>query len=154
MTMPLKLKVAAALLVFIGGPLFVMWLIGHTTLKSGAKTFFASKFSCPEDRVVVTLRDDVRYGELVFARRVKTAEEPPAEVAADPGRMDKWNSDLSAARESTMREYEGHRVFDLHGCNHAAAFACWHPVVEDAEGPHTKYGEVRCEKVTLPAPGK
>ncbi|MBL9028239.1 MAG: hypothetical protein JNL21_38960 [Myxococcales bacterium] len=92
--------------------------VGCKGLETGAKEHFGEKFSCPEDRVEVRARPDLKWSKVVFGDRPQ--EGPPDEVKKDPGRLAKWHED--------------HK-------DDNAIMACYHP--GDSEG-HMETNRVAC----------
>jgi hypothetical protein len=80
-----------------------------------AREQFASRFTCPEERITVTPRKDLTSVDLTFR-----PQPPPSDVAADPGRLELWNKDQ--ARRAA--EYEGKSVVEARGCGHELLFIC------------------------------
>jgi hypothetical protein len=95
-------------------------------LATGAREEFARKYSCPEERVEVKERPDVKWGQLTMPPSAD--EQPPAEVKNDPGRLAKWRADQSESGEAKLRaHYDAMDVFEVRGCDHALLMACKHP---------------------------
>ncbi|HEY8076026.1 MAG TPA: hypothetical protein VIF62_17990 [Labilithrix sp.] len=53
-----------------------------------------------------------------------TARNPPPEVAADPGRLAKWNDDQAKRRAASRNMYSGYSLFDVSGCSHTELLSC------------------------------
>jgi hypothetical protein len=111
-------------------------------LKTGAREEFATKYSCPDDRVQVVERGDLQAFDLLAANRDTSADVPPAEVAADRERLAKWRTDREESNKQNRRSYNSaYRVFEVRGCNHEALMACTHP--QNGSGG-TLVGRVHC----------
>ncbi|MGK3995561.1 hypothetical protein [Sorangium sp. So ce1024] len=107
---------------------------GCKRLKTGAREDFAKRHSCPEDRVEVIERDDVKWSTVVFGAGPQ--ETPPDEVKSDPGRLAKWNADR-AAKDAEMRAtLDDLDVFQVRGCGHDELVACAHPADGDGVATH------------------
>jgi hypothetical protein len=112
-------------------------LVACVSLGIGARDDFARRFSCPEDRVHVVLRQDLRRrleteDDRDLARtRYPLQDTPLPEVARDPERLAKWRRDQTEIwRERTSMLQGLHSnedVFELNGCEHALLLACRHP---------------------------
>jgi hypothetical protein len=101
-------------------------LPGCKRLSTGAREHFARKLSCPEERVTVKPREDLRYGELVA--KVVQAEVPPDEVKRDPERLAKFQRDQAQAKAEQVASLDGVDVFEVTGCGHTQLLGCAHPV--------------------------
>ncbi|WP_437977625.1 hypothetical protein WMF11_12400 [Sorangium sp. So ce295] len=106
---------------------------GCKRLKTGAGEDFAKRYSCPEDRVEVRARTDVKWGTVVLGGR--SPEAPPAEVKDDPGRLAKWNADRAEKDAETRKRLDDLDVFQVIGCGHDELVACAHPA--DGDGVAT-----------------
>ncbi|WP_148314293.1 hypothetical protein [Sorangium cellulosum] len=120
--------------------LAVVFSIGCKRLKTGAREEFGRKHSCPEDRITVRSRDDVKWGAIVLAKR--PAEAPPDEVKNDPGRLAKWQKDRAEEDAATRESLDELDVFEVKGCGHEVFMACAHPGGGAGEGVATD--EVVC----------
>jgi len=121
-------------------------------VKNGAREEFGKKYSCPEDGVTVTPRGDLDPN-VVFAKPKTRSkrDEPPAEVAADPARLAKWNADRAEKEASRSERYSGYDMFEISGCNHKDLAACRHPVSSTGRGgTSTDMGRVSCMFTTAP----
>jgi hypothetical protein len=89
--------------------------VGCKGMKTGAQQNFAREFTCPEDRVEVRPRTEIRPSDL------KTKSTPSKEIAADPQRLKIWQTakDESDASENSLNE-----VFEARGCDHQALYSC------------------------------
>lgn len=111
--------------IVVCGVLTALACFGCRRLLTGAREQFGTTYSCPEDRVAVKSRDDLKWGALVFGGRSK--EEPPAEVANDPGRLAKWQSDQeekSTKSQDSLNDKVD--VYQVTGCGHDVLMGCWH----------------------------
>lgn len=93
----------------------VLALIGCRTDETIAREMFGGRFSCPEDRITVTPRKDLRAVDVAF--RAKPA---PSDVAADPARLALWNKD----QEREAADFAKLTVVEVKGCEHDLLFAC------------------------------
>ncbi|WP_437276519.1 hypothetical protein WME90_35475 [Sorangium sp. So ce375] len=106
---------------------------GCKRLKTGAREDFAERYSCPEERVEVRERTDVKWSTVVLG--AGTQEAPPAEVKDDPARLAKWNADRTEKDAETRKSLDNLDVFQVSGCGHDELVACAHP--RDGEGVAT-----------------
>jgi hypothetical protein len=106
---------------------------GCKRLKTGAREDFAERYSCPEERVEVRERTDVKWSTVVLGGA--TQEAPPAEVKDDPARLAKWNADRAEKDAETRKSLDNLDVFQVSGCGHDELVACAHP--RDGEGVAT-----------------
>jgi hypothetical protein len=105
-------------------------------IETGAREEFARKHSCPEDRVEVKARPDVKWGQLTMPPDRDT--QPPDEVKNDPGRLAKWQADQAESGPGRMRTHlDSLDVFEFHGCGHDALMACKHPTSTDGTNMNT-----------------
>ncbi|MBX3229008.1 MAG: hypothetical protein KIT84_01620 [Labilithrix sp.] len=99
----------------------------------GAKEEFARAHSCPEGRVTVKARPDLNWQTVVVGDL-----KPPAEVAADPDRLAKWQADRANAGGDL-------EVFEAEGCEHHDYLGCTHPKRPGRNGGTTTVlSEVTC----------
>ncbi|MDC0684952.1 MULTISPECIES: hypothetical protein [Sorangium] len=113
--------------------LVVLSSAGCKRLKTGAREDFAERYSCPEDRVEVRERDDVKWSTVVLGDAPREA--PPAEVKNDPGRLAKWHADRAEQDAETRETLDDLDVFQVRGCGHDELVACSHPA--DGDGVAT-----------------
>ncbi|WP_437967985.1 hypothetical protein WMF04_01225 [Sorangium sp. So ce260] len=113
---------------------------GCKRLKTGAREDFAERYSCPEGRVEVLERDDVKWSTVVLGGGPREA--PPAEVKDDPERLAKWNADRAEQDAETRKTLDDLDVFQVRGCGHDELVACAHPSSGDGMATH----EVVCFK--------
>ncbi len=91
-------------------PIFVL---ACASLESNARSEFARQNSCPDDRVTV--------GHA-------PPRQPPADVAADPGRLAMWNDNEAKRAE---------HYYVASGCGHESLYLCEHrPNPEEAGLPN------------------
>jgi len=90
----------------------------------GAQMIFTQAETCPGDRITVTPRPDVPPHTILAHH----GGEPPADVAADPERMQLW----AAQHGENLAEIDSTwKTFELRGCDRQALYVCQHPSVED-----------------------
>jgi hypothetical protein len=93
-------------------------LIGCKSKESGAREAFSKEFTCPADRVEVRERPDVKMSML------RETSKPPADVAADPGRLAMWNAEQEKSRTNADGLCE---MFEARGCNQQTLMCCSRP---------------------------
>lgn len=104
-------------------------------LEPGARDVFVKKAVCPADRVSVAARPDVAP-HTIYVAPTRT---PPADIAADPGRLALWKSqqpptvDVDAIAKS----------YQVTGCGQTVLYACAHPRIDDGDGPFSVRVNVR-----------
>jgi hypothetical protein len=76
---------------------------------------FGSEHSCPADRL------QVKHAEVPLPDLVES-KQPPAEVAADAGRLAVWNETVS----KELARYEHLTAVDVAGCGSHATYFCWY----------------------------
>ena len=114
--------------------------------QTGALEHFATRYSCPEDRVTVRARPDVKFGQHTLGDERVPA--PPDELKGDPARVAKWREDQAKGGQAKLREhYDSLDVFEVHGCNHEALMACNHP--GNAKGGGIDTSRVSCTEAPL-----
>lgn len=86
--------------------------------EQGARESFSDDFTCPLDRVEVRARPDVKPSDL--AKR----EEPPADIKADPGRLQLWQSKKDEERRKSDDRCE---MFEARGCGKQTLLCCSRP---------------------------
>lgn len=96
-------------------------------LEAGAKEVFVKKAVCPPDRVSVTARPDVAP-HTIYAAPVRT---PPADIAADPGRLALWKSQQAGTVDVDAIA----KSYKVTGCGQTTLYACAHPRVGVGDGP-------------------
>ncbi len=115
-------------------------------LTSGAREDFAARYSCPEDRVEVKSRGDLRPAQ-VLGRTGEASPAPPDEVRRDPGRYAKWQKDQDDRREAKLATYIGYEVIEASGCGHSEILVCHHP---GGSKGGTRTADVTCERGKQP----
>ena len=75
---------------------------------------FGSEHSCPADRL------QVKHAEVPLPDLVES--KPPAEVAADAGRLAVWNETVN----KELARYEHLTAVDVAGCGSHATYFCWY----------------------------
>jgi len=75
---------------------------------------FGSENSCPADRL------QVKHAEVPLPDLVES--KPPAEVAADAGRLAVWNETVN----KELARYEHLTAVDVAGCGSHATYFCWY----------------------------
>jgi hypothetical protein len=109
------------------------------SLEDGARDHFVKALSCPADRVQVKARPDLGYGDLLPALRTG---EPPAEVAADPERLELWQEQQAIAQATRRANADAaYDVFEVSGCGRTVRLGCRHP--QDTRG-RTTLSDVVC----------
>jgi hypothetical protein len=96
--------------------LFLLACNSDARNKEQAQVTFTAAMSCPKERVTVTLRPDLKPIEL-FA----TKATPPAEVAADPGRLAEWTKQRKEMDDAFNRD---EAVVLARGCDHEVYYLC------------------------------
>jgi len=121
---------------------------GCKSLSTGAAEHFTDDFTCPADRVEVVPRSDVEAYDVLFARLPEA--KPPADVAADPGRLALFNAKQQKKRSTVNGSCE---VFEAKGCGQRAIYCCSH----SSQSRGGRAGRVSCSKGESgplePAPG-
>jgi hypothetical protein len=114
---------------------------GCKRLSTGAKEEFASKYTCPEDRVGVRPRTDLSAYDVTFGR----ARAPSSEIARDPERLRLWNEQQKDKQRSWDRSFE---VFEVTGCGHKVLMTCAHASQRTATS--RRAGRVTCTEAKHP----
>lgn len=110
----------------------------HLDFKRAAQEELTKTFSCPKDRVVVTPRSDLKPFDLLVGARAA----PPADVAADPGRLGVWKQQ----QQKVEGDYNRQSVLETRGCDQHIFYVC-----SIAEGSHQSQ-VVACRKAEHPPP--
>lgn len=114
------------------------------SFEQGAREDFARRHSCPDDRIAIKPRNDIDSSEVLldgFANR-----EPPAEIAADPERLAKWQEEQNKTNAALDKDSG---VFEVEGCDHHEILSCRHPAAKGARGQSVDFGRVTCIKNDL-----
>ena len=119
--------------------------LGCKRLKTGAQEQFAQKYSCPEARVEVRPRTDLRWSDVVGVTASDTT--PPVEVKSDPERLAKWKKDREDQARETRERLDEIDVFEARGCDHSELLGCWHPGNEEG---NIQTNEVSCQSRDYP----
>jgi hypothetical protein len=118
-------------------------LVSCASLGGGARDDFAKTTNCPPDRVTVVPRPDYRV-------TLPPEPSPPADVAADPGRLAYWRQQQHAAR--SKQQNPDCDFFEVSGCGKRVILCCDHPTT--ASGTRTDIGQVDCAwRYALPQSG-
>jgi len=126
-----------------GVVLVLFSVAGCKTTKTGAKEYFAKEFSCPDDRVTIAPRSDIKWGTIILDRN---QPEPPAEIKGDPGRLAKWKEEREKEKKESRSTLDALDVFEGHGCDHDVLMGCGHS--GDQEGGCNP-NQVSCWKVDM-----
>jgi hypothetical protein len=105
----------------------LLLLCACSSLHAAARDAFVHKYSCPEERVTVRKRPDLKHPAA-------DAPKPPAEVAKDPERLKLWKAD----HPSDDAQY---KYFQVSGCDHDDVYTCTWQVTVEADGEATNYAE-------------
>ena len=96
-------------------------------LRDGASAVFVKTVVCPASRVSVTARPDVAPHTIYSPPR----RTPPADIAADPGRLELWKS-----QQPTTPDVDAiAKSYTVTGCGQTALYACGHPRMDGGDGP-------------------
>ena len=80
-----------------------------------AVSIFQHQYSCPADRL------QVRHAEVRLADLVEP-QKPPAEVAADAGRLAVWKQNV----DRELARYDHLTAIDVTGCGNHGTYFCWY----------------------------
>ena len=117
-------------------------LAACASLPGGARDFFVRRSSCPADRVTVVAIPD-------YQDPLPPDPPPPADVAADAGRLAVWRQQREAARKRGGNWKCGRKMYEVTGCGQRQLLCCDHPwVAQDPAHPGYAYDQVQCEAVT------
>ena len=94
---------------------------------------FQHQYSCPVDRLQVR-HAEVRLADLVEPKK------PPAEVAADAGRLAVWNQNV----EKELASYDHLTAIDVTGCGNHGTYFCWYG--------HLLHRDHECTPIDLDVP--
>ena len=109
------------------------------SVKTGAREHFAKTHSCPEDRVQVVVREDLKFGELTFGKMALPT--PPDAVKDDAERLAKWKKDKLGEQDKTREEFNSNfDMFEVTGCKERDLLACGHR----RSGNNIRFGDVIC----------
>jgi hypothetical protein len=121
---------------------------GCKKLSTGARESFGRIYSCPDNQITVTARDDLKASTLMAGGASGPEEQPPEEVKREPARLAKWREERAKDREFAEKRYERHEVFAVTGCGHSSLLCCEHPHV--TSGGSTGEATDRVECVSAP----
>jgi hypothetical protein len=107
-----------------------------------AREAFARAHSCPEERVHVTPRPDIKWSTVEGLSR----EIPPDEVKKDPARLAKWRRDQEEQYAPLRELLDKHNVFEARGCDHDDLVGCVRPAKSNGAN------RVICQVSTKPVP--
>jgi hypothetical protein len=82
---------------------------------SDAMATFSASYACPQDQITARARPDQHYTAHWYTRP------PPADVAADPRRLQLWNAE--EARRKTEAE-DTNKALQITGCGHDIILFC------------------------------
>ena len=89
-----------------------------------AKDEFSKEFTCPPAGVESRARPDIDLYDLIH--QGDKAEQPSAEIAADPARLAMWKKqradETADARSSKQKSYA---LYEVRGCGHTALYECY-----------------------------
>jgi len=97
------------------------------SLHDGAGQSFAGEHTCPLGRLTIRARPDLPP-HVVLPPRV---DPPPAEIAADPERLQMWNQQQAASHPDLDRFAS---TFEVSGCRTTELFVCGHPRSDIKDG--------------------
>jgi hypothetical protein len=104
-------------------------------LGRGAQQAFATRLSCPPNRVVVMPRPDIPPHALL------SPVSPPPEVALDPERL-RYFSEVATQRAEKEDRYAS--VFEVSGCGVCKVLLCRHPLLAHVK---VDIAHVDCEDI-------
>jgi hypothetical protein len=91
-------------------------LVGCQSLLDGAKETFSNENTCPIERVEARERPELK------ASSFKAKRTPPADIAADPGRLAMWQKQEEASHTSS----DGlGSIAEVRGCGKRAFYRCY-----------------------------
>jgi hypothetical protein len=108
-----------------------------------ARSEFGRAYSCPEDRIRVTPRDDVKWSTVVLSDHA-TRGTPPPEVKKDPARLAKWQKDKEEEERPLRELLDTFNVFGARGCGHDDLVGCKRPAKHNGFGNpvHCQVGSI------------
>jgi hypothetical protein len=89
-------------------------------LGEGARAQFSRELSCPEARVEVRERPDLRYSQLFPA----DGASPPADLASDPERVAMWRANRAEERTELDATLDRLDMFEVRGCGARQLLGC------------------------------
>jgi hypothetical protein len=102
---------------------FFYWIF-FASLEPVARTAFSAAHSCPDERLVSRVRQDVHFFDVAFGPAAP-APEPPPEVRADPARLAIWESTQQQSRASRDEWKDAGQVIEVEGCDRREVYACF-----------------------------
>jgi hypothetical protein len=105
-----------------------------------AVSSFGREYSCPANRL------QVKHAEVPLADLVES-KQPPAEVAADAGRLAVWKQTV----DQDLASYQRLTAVDVTGCGSHATYFCWYGrrihrdhecIPVDLDDPHPDFATV------------
>lgn len=89
---------------------------GADRYAEAARETLSNAHSCPAERITVTPRPDLHAFDLM----VGAPPSPPADIAADPGRLAEWQRRQRESQDHYNRE----KVYQAQGCDQVEYYAC------------------------------
>jgi hypothetical protein len=91
-----------------------------------AQKTFAMDTICPLERITVRERDDLPKDKIpeVADAYGDTSATPPADVAADPGRLQFWDESRAARAEEGATRASLYHIEEVTGCGQTRLYAC------------------------------
>jgi hypothetical protein len=96
---------------------------GCKSIKTGAREHFGKEFSCPDDRITIVERSDLKWGSIILDQN---QPEPPTEIKGDPGRLAKWKEEKEKEKKDSRSTLDALDVFEGKGCDHSVLMGCGH----------------------------
>lgn len=116
------------------------FLFACKPLKSGAREQFSKQHACPESRVEVRPRGDLRVWDVL----VGVTPQPPPDVASDPERIALFRANQQDQNDRMQSSCE---LYEVRGCSQQQLLCCAHP---SAEGGGTYTTAVSCSPGRYP----
>lgn len=108
------------------------------SLERGAKEQFSTDLTCPEDRIEVRRRPELKPYDVAHPR----PPEPPADVRSDPGRLAMWQKNQEDTRDTQNR----HKVLEARGCGQSRLYIC------DTYATHSStQSPIGCSEIPYPS---
>jgi hypothetical protein len=98
-----------------------------------ARAEFGRAYGCPEDRIRVSPRDDVKWSTVVMSGH-ETWGTPPPDVKKDPARLRKWQKDKEEEERPLKELLDTFSVFEARGCGHDDLVGCKRPAKHNGFG--------------------
>ncbi|MBS2020425.1 MAG: hypothetical protein JST00_46640 [Deltaproteobacteria bacterium] len=93
-------------------------VVACQSFESGAKESFGKSNTCPDDRVQVLERPDLKLSML------RSKPEPPADIKSDPDRLKMWRDKQA---ESDARGDKSCEIWEAKGCGKHEMLCCFRP---------------------------